>query len=152
MEEDNQQNFDVSVEQVANSWPVLAGSQELGILGLANNRFNGPTSTKFIKLFKIIQPEYEEFQKQRIALCERLGKKNDTTNVYDIDEERKEEFDNEFRELLNAKISIPNDLKISADSLRTPLNLKEAMELKATSIEVAITPAELDLLSWLIVN
>jgi hypothetical protein len=154
------ETFTITTEQLVNALPVLTGTEPQKnkegketiptFFGLFNYGVNAATGRKFSKLIKILVPEYKDFEEQRVKLCERLGTKNEETGLYDIDKERKSEFDTEFKALLDDPITIPNDLKIKVEHLKTPLSLKEALELKTTSIEIPMTRTEIELLSWLI--
>lgn len=97
---------------------------------LANERFTGRTSLKFMKLSRMFQQELDSFDKVRTNLCHKFseGKILENGN-YDIPDDKREEFNTEFNEMLKQPVEFPLSLKCSLDEITVPISGAELLSL-----------------------
>lgn len=67
-----------------------------------------PAKTSFLlgRRLKVIREAAEDYEKTRIALCEKYGVLNKETGNYDIEPEKQKRFNREIEDLLGAEVTL----------------------------------------------
>jgi hypothetical protein len=114
---------------------ILGAFQSGALSRLANASLPMRTALRLKEVLKTGQDALQEYDKERIALCETYAPINPETNNYDIPEDRRAEFQVEADALLQKEIDFPNPF--------TPAQLLSSQ---------SITANDLLILDWLIVS
>lgn len=94
----------------------------------------GATKHRIKRMWKVLKPEYEQYEETRMGLCHQYGVLNEKTNQYEFPDGRKA-FDAEMQALLAVEVEVPGEPLKDADLVRKlgasdPLNADDLLNLE----------------------
>jgi len=101
----------VKIFEILNAAPALGK--------LSDEPLSVKTSYGLAKLNKAVQSELDIYEKERIKLCERYGKKNETEQRYEFEPEHQREFEAAIAELQAQETDISADrIDLSGENIK----------------------------------
>jgi hypothetical protein len=110
-------------------------NSQAALSSLAGLRVPIQATFKLAKVAKAVNSELQTFEETRRGLCERLGKIRADKSEYEIPPENREEFEVEFKTLLDTPVELPGSPLRSAELGKVELSAADLLALEWLIVE-----------------